>query len=127
MTISSNWPITIDESAEAALVTAACKEIAYLRQFSQPILPQRRERRRGYRYEQQLPSSQIQNLEWYPSLASSFIPRDSTLSRFCTRHPDPQHNNIIMSRSPDSGCQVVGLIDWQHASILPILPLVSVP
>jgi len=126
MTISSNWPITINESAGAALVTAACKEIAYLRQFGQSILPQRRERRRGYRYQQQLPSSQIQNLERYSSLASSFIPRDSTLSRFCIPHPDLQHN-IIVSRSPDSGCQVVGLIDWQHASILPILLLVGVP
>ena len=34
MTISWNWPITIDESAEATFVTEACKEIAYLRQFS---------------------------------------------------------------------------------------------
>ena len=30
-----------------------------------------------------------------------------------------QTYNIIVSRSPDSGCQVVDLIDWQHTSMMP--------
>jgi hypothetical protein len=46
-----NQPITVDESAEAALVAAARKELAYLEQFGQPLLPFRRERRDGYQYQ----------------------------------------------------------------------------
>ena len=76
-------------------------------------------------YQPQLPSSH--NLERYLSITSSLIPRDSALSHFCIRHPDFQHNDIIVSRSLDSGCQVVGLIDWQHTSILPMFLLAGVP
>ncbi|KAI0030598.1 kinase-like domain-containing protein [Vararia minispora EC-137] len=114
-------------SAEAALVVAARKELAYLTQFGRPILPFRRERRPSYLYQPQLPSSHIENLERYLRISSSLIPRDPALSRFCLRHPDLQHNNIIVSRSLESGCQVVGLIDWQHTSILPMFLLVGVP
>ena len=122
-----NQPRIIDQSAEAALVAAARKEIAYLKQFGKPILPFRRERRFGYQYQLQLPSSHVENLKRYLSITSSLVPKNPTLSRFCIRHPDLQPNNIIVSRSPNSGCQVVGLIDWQHASILPMFLLAGIP
>ncbi|KAG6888158.1 hypothetical protein C0995_010274 [Termitomyces sp. Mi166 len=114
-------------SAEATLVAGARKELAYLKQFDQPLLPFRRERRAGYQYQEQSPSAHIENLNLYLLIASSLVPRDPTLSRFCIRHPDLQPSNIVVSRSPDSGCQVVGLLDWQHASILPIFLLAGVP
>lgn len=69
----------------------------------------------------------IENLNLYLLITSSLVPPDPTLSRFCIRHPDLQQSNIVVSRSPDSGCQVVGLIDWQHASILPMFLLAGVP
>ncbi|CCM02764.1 uncharacterized protein FIBRA_04872 [Fibroporia radiculosa] len=81
------------QSAEVVLRAAAHKELAYLKQFGQPILPLRR----------------------------------TPVSVFCIRHPDPQQNNIIVSRSSGSDCKVVGLIDWQHASILPMFLLAGVP
>jgi hypothetical protein len=74
-----------------------------------------------------LPSYHVENLERYLDIASSLIPRDPGFTRFCIRHPDLQHNNIFVSRSPSSGCKVVGLIDWQHASILPMFLLAGVP
>ena len=40
---------TIDENAEAALVAAARKELAYLEQFGRPLLPFQREREGGLR------------------------------------------------------------------------------
>ena len=95
--------------------------------FGQPILPLRRERRPSYKYQQQLPSYHVENLKRYVDIASSLVPRNPSLSRFCIRHPDLQQNNIIVSRSPDSDCKVVGLIDWQHASILPMFLLAGVP
>jgi hypothetical protein len=122
-----NQPITIDESAEAALVAAARKELAYLEQFGQPLLPFRRERRDGYQCQEQSPSAHIENLKRYLLIASSLVPRDPTLGRFCIRHPDLQQSNIVVRRSTDSGWQVVSLLDWQHASILPPFLLAGVP
>jgi len=122
-----NQPITIDESAEAALVTAARKELIYLEQFGQPLLPFRRERRDGYQYQEQSPSAHIENLKRYLLIASSLVPRDPALSHFCIRHPDLQQSNIVVRRSSDSGWQVVSLLDWQHASILPPFLLAGVP
>ncbi|KAG6840035.1 hypothetical protein C0991_009463, partial [Blastosporella zonata] len=41
---------------------------------------------------------------------------------------DLQQSNIVVSRSPDSNWQGVGLLDWQHASIiLPPFLLAGVP
>jgi hypothetical protein len=129
-----NKPITIDLSTEAALVAGACKELAYLKQFGQPRLPMQRERRAGYQHQEQSPSAQIENLNLYLLIASSLIPRDPALSRFCIRYPDLEQrnikywqSNIIVSRSPDSDCQVVGLLDWKQASILPTFLLAGVP
>ncbi|KAF9068225.1 kinase-like domain-containing protein [Rhodocollybia butyracea] len=114
-------------SADAALVAAACKELAYLEKFGQPLLPFRRERRETYEYQKQLPSDHVKNLERYLPIAPSLIPEDSTLHCFCIRHPDLQPSNIIVSRSSDSQLKVVGLLDWQHASILPPFLLAGVP
>lgn len=87
----------------------------------------RRERRPSYKYQQQSPSYHVENLERYLDVVSSLVPRDPSLSRFCIHHPDLQQSNIIVSKSPDSDCKVVGLIDWQHASILPMFLLAGVP
>ena len=118
---------TIDQSAEAALATAAHKEIAYLKHFGQPLLPLRRERRPAYKYQPQSPSYHVENLERYLAITSSLVPKDPALSRFCIRHPDLQPNNIFVSRSPDSGCKVVSLFDWQHTSILPMFLHAGIP
>ena len=122
-----NQPITIDESAEAALVAAARKELAYLEQFGQPLLPFRRERRDGYQYQEQSPLAHIENLKRYLLIVPSLIPGDPALRRFCIRHPDLQQSNIVVRRSSESGWQVVSLLDWQHTSILPPFLLAGVP
>ncbi|KAI0084605.1 protein kinase subdomain-containing protein PKL/CAK/Fmp29 [Irpex rosettiformis] len=114
------------ENAEAALVAGARKELAYLEQFGQPLLPFRRERRDGYQYQEQLPSAHIENLKRYLLITPSLVPRNPALNRFCIRHPDLQESNIIVRRS-DSGWKVVSLLDWQHASILPLFLLAGVP
>ncbi|KAF9493683.1 hypothetical protein BDN71DRAFT_1067027 [Pleurotus eryngii] len=114
-------------SAEEALAAAAHKEIAYLKRFGQPLLPLRRERRPSYKFEPQSPSDHIENLEQYLNITSSLVPRDPALSRFCIRHPDLQPNNVFVSWSPDSGCNVVSLFDFQHTSILPMFLLAGIP
>jgi len=122
-----NQPITIDERAEEVLVREPHKELAYLEQFGQPLLPFQRMRRKGYRYQEQLPSDHIENLDRYLLIASSLVPKDPALGHFRIGHPDLQQKNIIVSRSPDSNWQVAGLIDWQHASILPLFLLAGIP
>jgi len=70
----------IDESAEAALVAAARKELAYLEQFGRPLLPFQRERREAYGYKEQSPLDHIENLERYLLIASSLVPKNLALS-----------------------------------------------
>ena len=119
---------TIDESVEATLVAAARKELAYLEQFGRPLLPFQRERREAYGYKEQPPSDHIKNLERYLLVASSFVPKNPALHHFRIRHPDLQPSNIIVSRSSDSNqLKIVGLLDWQHASILPAFLLAGIP
>ncbi|GLB36077.1 putative protein kinase subdomain-containing protein PKL CAK Fmp29 [Lyophyllum shimeji] len=110
------------ESAEAALVRGAHKELAYLERFGQPLLPFQPLSREGYRYQKQSPLDHIKNLERYLLIASSLVPRDPALCHFRIRHPDLRQSDIIVSRSPGSNWQVVCLLDW-HASILPLFLL----
>ncbi|KAG6856869.1 hypothetical protein H0H87_012686 [Tephrocybe sp. NHM501043] len=76
-------------SAKAALAAATHKEIAYLKQVGQALLPLQRERRPSYKYRPQSPSDHVKNLE----------------RRFCIRHPDLQPNNVFVSWSPGSDCK----------------------
>jgi hypothetical protein len=90
-------------------------------------LPFQRARREAYQYQEQQPSDHIENLNRYLRIASPLIPRDPALGHFRIRHPDLQPSNIIVSGSPDSNLHVVGLIDWQHTSILPSFLLAGIP
>ncbi|KAK0215437.1 protein kinase subdomain-containing protein PKL CAK Fmp29 [Armillaria fumosa] len=115
-------------NAEAALIRGAEKERAYLWRFGRPLLPFQRARREAYKYQEQQPSDHIKNLDRYLRIASSLIAKDPTLDHFCIRHPDLQPSNIIVSWSPDSNSYiVVGLIDWQHTSILPLSLHAGIP
>jgi serine/threonine protein kinase len=119
---------TIDKNAEAALVAAARKELAYLKQFSRPLLLFQRERRETYGYEEQSPSGHIKNLEHYLFITSSLVSKNSALHHFHIRHPDLKPSNIIMSKSSDCNqLKIVGLPNWQHASILPPFLLAGIP
>ncbi|KAH8916403.1 hypothetical protein BT69DRAFT_1228530 [Atractiella rhizophila] len=116
------------ENAEAALAAAARKEIAYLERFGQPLLPFQRGRREAYEYEKQSPLDHIKNLQLYLLIASSLIPNNRSLRDFCIRHPDLQPSNIMVSTSLESGqLEIVGLLDWQHAPILPRFLLAGIP
>ncbi|GJJ07193.1 hypothetical protein Clacol_001393 [Clathrus columnatus] len=112
---------------EAALLRGAEKELAYLKQFGQPLLPLQRQRREAYQYRKQPPSDHMENLDRYLLIASSLIPRHPALNQFRIRHPDPQPSNIFVSRSSDSSLHIVSLIDWQHTSILPMFLLAGIP
>ncbi|KAF9059859.1 protein kinase subdomain-containing protein PKL/CAK/Fmp29 [Rhodocollybia butyracea] len=115
------------QTTEEVLAGAAHKELAYLEQFSQPLLPFQRMRREGYGFQKQLPSNYIESLNRYLLIAQSLIPNNPATHHFCIRHPDLKQSNIIVSKSADTGWQVIGLIDWQHTSILPLFILGGIP
>jgi hypothetical protein len=119
---------TIDGNAEGALVAAARKELAYLKQFGRPLLPFQRERREAYGYKEQSPSDHINNLERYLLIAFLLVSKNSALHHFRIRHPDLQPSNVIVSTSSDfNQLRIVGLLDWQHTSILPVFLLAGIP
>ncbi|KAI0072589.1 protein kinase subdomain-containing protein PKL/CAK/Fmp29 [Panus rudis PR-1116 ss-1] len=115
------------KTAEAVLAGAAHKELAYLKQFGEPLLPFRRIRREAFKFQKQSPLDHIENLNRYLLIAPHIISSDSNLNGFHIRHPDLQPSNIMLAKSPDSGWKIVGLLDWQHASILPLFLLAGVP
>ena len=123
--------VTIDETPQAALISAAGKELAYLKQFvkqfGRPLLPFRRMRREAYQYQVQSPANHVENLQRFLLIASSLVPKDPVSTKFHIRHPYFQASNIMVSRSSDSSLEVVGMFDWQHASILPLFLLAGIP
>ncbi|KIY74011.1 hypothetical protein CYLTODRAFT_341284 [Cylindrobasidium torrendii FP15055 ss-10] len=113
---------------EDMLAAAALKEIAYLERFGRPLLPFQRARREAYEYKEQSPLDHIENLQRYLRVSPSLIPTDPSMRGFCIRHPDLQPSNIMVSTSADSGqLEIVSLIDWQHASILPRFLAAGIP
>lgn len=127
-----NFPLLIDtedENIEAALLAAARKEIAYLEKFGRPLLPFRRERREYYEYKEQSPADHVKNLERYLLIIPLLVPNNnSALHRFCLKHPDLHTSNVIVSTSAESKeLKIVGLLDWQHAAILPIFLHAIIP
>ena len=61
------------------------------------------------------PSEHIESLESYLKIAPALLPSNEFLQPVL-RHPDLQPNNIFVSDDLD----IVGLIDWQHAAVLPL-------
>lgn len=56
-------------------------------------------------------------------MAQYLIPHESELHRPVLRHPDLQPNNIFCT----DDLEVIGLIDWQHSSVLPQFLAAGIP
>lgn len=70
------------------------------------------------------PKTYQEVLHDYLKLAPSLdIPQTHVLSRPVLRHPDLSPNNILINEDSD----IVGLIDWQHAKILPLCLAAGIP
>jgi hypothetical protein len=70
------------------------------------------------------PQAHIHALEKYLQLANCLgYPQESNLNRPVLRHLDLQPNNILLSDSLD----VTGIVDWQHATIMPLCLAASMP
>lgn len=98
------------------------KELAWLRAYGRPRFPFERAYRESTNYRLSDPSEHIALLEFYLKIAPELLPPDEFL-RPVLRHPDLQPNNIFVSDDFD----IVGLIDWQHASVLPVFLAAGIP
>ncbi|KAI5997282.1 kinase-like domain-containing protein [Pisolithus orientalis] len=99
---------------------------SYLDRFGSPRAPYQRFRREYYNYKKQPPSDHAENLHRYLRLAPSLVPDDDSLSAFCIRHPDLTDSNLKVS-TDSSGLQILSMLDWQHATILPLFVLAGMP
>ncbi|PYI35763.1 phosphotransferase enzyme family protein [Aspergillus indologenus CBS 114.80] len=100
----------------------ALKELAWLRAYGRPRYPFERAYRESMDYQLSDPSEHIASLESYLKIAPELL-RSNEFLQPVLRHPDLQPNNIFVS--DDLG--IVGLIDWQHASVLPLSLAAGIP
>ncbi|PYH98574.1 kinase-like protein [Aspergillus ellipticus CBS 707.79] len=105
-----------------ALRNPVLKELAWLRAYSRPRFPFECAYRESMEYRLSEPSEHIASLESYLEIAPDLLPSNEML-RSVLRHPDLQPNNIFVSDDLD----IVGLIDWQHASVLSLFLAAGIP
>ncbi|GAD91760.1 hypothetical protein PVAR5_0334 [Paecilomyces variotii No. 5] len=100
------------------------RELCWTENYAKPRLPYERLYRETYNFSKVSPDTHVRNLSDYLALARFLGFRAGTaLNRPVMRHPDFQPNNILVSDSH----QIVGLIDWQHSSILPLGLAAGIP
>ncbi|KAF9895001.1 hypothetical protein FE257_004625 [Aspergillus nanangensis] len=111
---------TFSESFEAP----AKREIEFCERFGKPRLHVERYLRELYQLQAISPIPYQHLLAQYLKLAPCLdVPSDHRMSRPTLRHPDFSPNNIIVNTSNE----VVGVIDWQHAVILPLCLCAGIP
>ncbi|EFQ99340.1 protein kinase subdomain-containing protein [Nannizzia gypsea CBS 118893] len=109
--------------AVQCMEAVAKKELAWLKLHAKPRYPFERAYREATSYRKSAPEEYVETLEKYLKIAPFLIPKDKSLHRPILRHPDLQPNNIFVNRDFD----IVGLIDWQHCSALPLFLAAGIP
>ncbi|RMD41469.1 hypothetical protein DV735_g3650, partial [Chaetothyriales sp. CBS 134920] len=100
------------------------REVKWMNRFAKPRLHFERLYREVHKYQKMSPIPHIKSLNEYLILTQCLgYPVENRLSRPILRHPDLQPNNIILSPSLD----IVGLVDWQHATCLPLFLAAGIP
>ncbi|KAF2130129.1 hypothetical protein P153DRAFT_231335 [Dothidotthia symphoricarpi CBS 119687] len=106
-----------------ALQAPAEKELAWVREYGRPRYPFHRQHREAFRYEKQDPMIHAESLEEYLRVALHLVPTSPELNLPVLRHPDVQPNNVFVSED----YKVTSLIDWQHATVLPLFLAAGIP
>ena len=120
MSLTNGCP---DSTPVQLLSCVAAKESAWLKAFGRPRLPFERAYRECMNYENSRPEEHIESLENYVRIVPYLVPSEPRFHRPILRHPDLQPNNIFVSENLD----IVGIIDWQHCSVLPHFLAAGIP
>ncbi|KAJ9400232.1 hypothetical protein DTO282F9_3002 [Paecilomyces variotii] len=100
------------------------RELCWTKNYAKPRLPYERLYREIYHFSKVSPDTHMRNLSDYLKLVPFLgFGAGTALHRPVMRHPDFQPNNILVSDSNE----IVGLIDWQHSSILPLGLAAGIP
>ncbi|KAF9249575.1 hypothetical protein DTO006G1_6644 [Penicillium roqueforti] len=101
----------------------AKREIEFYKRFGKPRLHVERYLREIYQFQSLSPILYQYLLANYLKLAPYLDVLSGRMSRPTLRHPDFSPNNILVNMSND----MVGVIDWQHAVILPLCLCAGIP
>ncbi|KAL3493213.1 kinase-like protein [Aspergillus germanicus] len=108
----------------ACFEAPAKREIEFCKRFGKPRLHVERYLRELHQFHSQPPIPYQYLLAKYLKLAPYLdVPSDHRMSRPTLRHSDCSPNNILVNTSSD----MVGVIDWQHAVILPLCLCAEIP
>lgn len=108
---------------EEVLRAVGERELLWLKQYGAPRLPREPLYREFYGGRKVGPWLQMSFLEDYLKVVPLIVPKEDTLNAPCFRHPDLSPNNIFVSSSGE----ITGVIDWQHATVLPIFLQAKIP
>ncbi|KAE9368100.1 phosphotransferase family protein [Stipitochalara longipes BDJ] len=111
------------ESSEELLRAVGEREIMWLRKFGEMRYPREPLYREFYGRQKVDPEVQINHLSDYLKVAPHLVPKEEQLNVPTIRHPDLSPSNIFVSDSGD----ITGIIDWQHATVLPIFLQAKIP
>lgn len=111
-------------SSNGIFRAAGERELKWAKTYAKPRLPYERLYREIHGFCEVSPDSHIKNLSDYLILSRCLgFKTGSSLDRPVIRHPDFQPNNILVSESNE----IVGFIDWQHSTILPLGIAAGIP
>ncbi|KAL4929902.1 kinase-like protein [Aspergillus undulatus] len=108
----------------SAFEAPAIREIEFCKQFGRPRPHIELYLRELYPFQMLSPSPHVRLLLDYLRLSAHLeLAQDHPFSRPTLRHPDISPNNILVNASND----ISGIIDWQHAAILPLCLCAGIP
>ncbi|KXG46408.1 Aminoglycoside phosphotransferase [Penicillium griseofulvum] len=108
----------------ACFEAPAKREIEFCERFGKPRLHVERYLREIYQFKKLSPIPYQHLLTDYLKLAPYLdVPSGHPISRPTLRHPDFSPSNILLNTSND----IVGIIDWQYAVILPLVLCAGIP
>ncbi|KAL8726443.1 MAG: hypothetical protein Q9166_006721 [cf. Caloplaca sp. 2 TL-2023] len=108
---------------EDALRAVGMRELIWTKQRARPQFPSECLYRQIHGYQKSSPTEHIATLSDYLRIADFLLPKEPRLTRHVIRHPDLQPSNIFVTESMD----LLGVIDWQHCSILPLFLHAGIP
>ncbi|KAL8883417.1 MAG: hypothetical protein Q9192_007179, partial [Flavoplaca navasiana] len=110
-------------TTQETMASVAEKEMTWMKQCAKPRFPAAVFCRELFDHQKITPTPHLQALSEYLRIADHLIPKEANLNRYVLRHPDLSPNNIFV----DDSLKVLGVIDWQHASVLPVFLHVGIP
>lgn len=122
--VSENTDSESGTTFSSCFEAPAKREMEFCEKFGKPRLHVERYLRELHQYQPRSPIPYQHLLANYLKLAPGLdVPSDHRMARPTVRHPDFSPNNILVNTSNE----VVGIIDWQHAVILPLCLCAGIP